>query len=258
VTQNRAPTQYDPPPVTILNSAGGSPFVLVCEHASNFIPARYQRLGLPESELQRHIAWDIGAADLTRALVARLDAPAFLSGASRLLFDCNRPLISLTSIPEASEAPIPGNHRLEAAERSERARVWFMPFHAAISAHLDSRAALRRPTAVIGVHSFTPVLKGAHRPMHAGVLFAASTTFGRAIIVDLTREANVIVAENEPYRIDDEDWTIPSHADGRDIPGVLVEIRQDQLGSPSLVDAWADRLTRALSFAWRDSLEPAK
>ena len=82
----------DPPPVTILNLAGVSPFVLVCEHASNFIPERYGRLGLPEAELLRHIAWDIGAAELTRALVSRLDAPAFLAGASRLLIDCNRPL----------------------------------------------------------------------------------------------------------------------------------------------------------------------
>jgi predicted N-formylglutamate amidohydrolase len=241
----------DPSPVTILNPLGASPFVLVCEHASNFIPARHGRLGLPEAELVRHIAWDVGAADLTRALVSRLDAPAFLAGVSRLLIDCNRPLTSSTSIPEVSERPIPGNQNLDATERRARARAWFEPFHTAISKHLDGRAALNRPTAVIGVHSFTPVFKGVRRPMHAGILFGASSTIGHATIADLGRDGNLVVVENAPYVIDADDWTIPTHADGRSLPGVLIEIRHDELANPSLIDAWADRLTRALSHAWR-------
>jgi predicted N-formylglutamate amidohydrolase len=226
--------------------------VLVCEHASNFIPERYQRLGLPEAELLGHIAWDVGAAQLTRALLSRLDATAFVAGASRLLIDCNRPLDSPTSIPEVSERPIPGNRGLGATERRARARAWFKPFHAAIAKHLDDRATRRTPTAVIGVHSFTPVLGGVARPMHAGILFAASSTFGRAMIADLRQDESPIVAENAPYRIDAEDWTIPVHADGRNLPGVLIEIRHDELAAPSLVDAWADRLARALRHAWHE------
>jgi predicted N-formylglutamate amidohydrolase len=242
----------DPPPVTILNPTGLSPFVLVCEHASNFIPEHYQRLGLPEAELLRHIAWDVGAAELTRALLSRLDATAFLAGASRLLIDCNRPLDSPTSIPEVSERPIPGNRGLGAAERRGRARAWFEPFHAAIAKHLDHRATRRTPTAVIGVHSFTPVLGGVARPMHAGILFAASSTFGRAMIADLRQYESLVVVENAPYSIDAEDWTIPNHADGRNLPGVLIEIRHDGLATPWLIDSWADRLVRALRHAWRD------
>lgn len=242
----------DPPPVTILNPQGASQFVLVCEHASNFIPARFGRLGLPEGELIRHIAWDVGAADLTRALVPRLDAPAFLANMSRLLIDCNRPLSSATSIPEVSERPIPGNQNLEAAERLVRAHTWFEPFHTAISEHLDVRAVLHRRTAVIGIHSFTPVFKGVQRPMHAGILFGASSTIGRAMINDLSGNRNLIVVENAPYSIDaEEDWTIPTHADARNLPGVLVEIRHDELATPSMIDAWADRLARALHHAWR-------
>jgi predicted N-formylglutamate amidohydrolase len=246
----------DPPPVTILNLAGVSPFVLVCEHASNFIPERYGRLGLPEAELLRHIAWDVGAAELTRALVSRLDAPAFLAGASRLLIDCNRPLGSPTSIPEVSERAIPGNWRLDATERRARARDWFEPLHTAITQHLDDRAARRTPTAVIGVHSFTPVLDGVERPMQAGILFAASSTFGRTMTADLRREDGLIVAENAPYRIDDEDWTIPVHADARDLPGVLIEIRHDELASPAGVAIWEDRLARALIAGWRATEAP--
>jgi predicted N-formylglutamate amidohydrolase len=241
----------DPSPVTILNPQGASQFVLVCEHASNFIPARFGRLGLPEGELVRHIAWDVGAADLTRALVSRLDAPAFLANMSRLLIDCNRPLSSATSIPEVSERPIPGNQKLDTAERLARARAWFEPFHAAISKHLDLRGALGRPAAVIGVHSFSPVFNGVHRPIHVGILFGASSTIGRAMVADLGRDGDLIVAENAPYSIDADDWTIPTHADARDLPGVLVEIRHDELATPSMIDAWADRLARALHHAWR-------
>jgi predicted N-formylglutamate amidohydrolase len=167
------------------------------------------------------------------------------------LIDCNRPLNSPTSIPEVSERPVPGNHNLKAAERDARARLWFEPFHSAISAHLDMRATRRRPTGVIGVHSFTPVFRGAQRPMHAGILFAASSTFGRAMIADLVRDEHLIIAENAPYRIDDEDWTIPSQAECRGLPGVLIEIRHDQLEGPALINVWADRLSRALLFAWR-------
>ena len=243
--------QGDPPPVTIVNPEGAAPFVLVCEHASNYVPARYGRLGLLESELLRHIAWDVGAADLTRGLAERLDATAILAGASRLLIDCNRPLNSPTSIPEVSEIPIPGNRSVDVAERQARVRTWFEPFHAAIARHLDGREAQRRPTAVIGVHSFTPILGGVSRPMHAGILFGTSAKFGRAILAELRREATVDVAENAPYRIDAEDWTIPVHADRRGLIGALIEVRHDGLASTIDINAWADRLNRALSAGWR-------
>lgn len=241
----------DPEPVTIVNPDGDAPFVLVCEHASNYIPARYERLGLPESELLRHIAWDIGAADLTRGLAERLDATAFLSGASRLLIDCNRPLNSPTLIPGVSEIPVPGNRGVDAEERQSRIRAWFEPFHAAISGHLDHRKAKGRLTMVIGVHSFTPILGGVRRPMHAGVLFSASAKFGRAILADLRRDAAFDVAENAPYHIDAEDWTIPVHADRRGLIGALIEVRHDGLASPTAINAWADRLSRALKAGWR-------
>ena len=240
----------DRPPVTTLNPSGASPFVLVCEHASNYIPARYGTLGLSESELLRHIAWDIGAADMTRGLAERLDAVAFLAGASRLLIDCNRPLNSLTSIPEVSEIPIPGNHSIDGGERRLRALKWFEPFHSAISIHLDHRRAQRQPATVIGVHSFTPVLNGVRRKMHAGVLFSDSVKFGMAVLVDLRRNSGLDIAENAPYRIDAEDWTIPFHADQRKLTGALLEIRHDGLESTAGIDTWVDRSTRALKAGW--------
>ena len=120
----------DPPVLTVLRPQGRSPIVLVCEHASNHIPAEYGDLGLPEAELQRHIAWDIGAEGLTRRLSELLDAPAFIAGWSRLLIDGNRPPGAPSSIPEISEATVvPGNAGLSAAEAAARAERFFRPFH---------------------------------------------------------------------------------------------------------------------------------
>lgn len=247
-----APESVAPPPMTIVNADGASPFVLVCEHASNYMPSRYRGLGLPEQELTRHIAWDVGAAELTRLLAARLDAVAFLGGASRLLVDCNRPPNSPTLIPEISEIPIPGNRNINGAERQERIRTWFEPLHAAITRLLDERKAHQQPTAVIGVHSFTPVLAGVPRPMHAGVLFGESSSFGRAVLSDLRHETHLTLAENAPYKIDNDDWTIPHHADSRGLPGLLLEIRHDGLQSGADVTSWADRISRALLAGWRE------
>jgi predicted N-formylglutamate amidohydrolase len=247
----KGPENSTPPPTTIVNADGTAPFVLVCEHASNYLPTRYRGLGLPEHELSRHIAWDIGAAELTRHLATRLDAIAFLAGASRLLVDCNRPLDSPTLIPEISEIPIPGNRNIDDAERQDRIRTWFEPLHAAIAHCLDERTTRRQPTAVIGVHSFTPVLGGVYLPMHAGILFGASSAFGRAVLSDLRQETHLTLAENAPYKIDNDDWTIPHHADSRCLPGLLLEIRHDGLESTGDVGWWADSVSRALSEAWR-------
>ncbi len=238
-----------PPAVAEVNAAGGARIVLTCEHASNHMPAHYGRLGLPPAELERHIAWDIGAADLARALSRRLDAPLFLSGYSRLLIDCNRPLASPTSIVARSEdTDIPGNAGLIAEERARRATLYFAPYHGRITECLDHRAAAGIPTVLVGIHSFTPVFRGVARPWRAGVLYRRATTFGRALIGALGRETGFEIGDNEPYRVTLEtDYTVPVHGDGRGIPAVLIEVRQDLLADPAGVEAWADRLAAALA-----------
>ncbi|MBB5692495.1 N-formylglutamate amidohydrolase [Muricoccus pecuniae] len=243
----------DPAPVTVLNAEGASPFVLLCEHASNHIPARYGRLGVPEAELSRHIAWDIGAADLARRLSALLDAPLLLAGASRLLIDLNRPPGAPTSIPERSEdTPIPGNAGIGAEERATREAAWFDPFHDAVAALLDRRQAGEVRTLVIGVHSFTPRFQGVDRPWHAGVLFAGAKTFGCALAEAIgASDPALVVGQNEPYRIEPgiHDYTVPVHGDERGLEAVLIEVRQDLLGDAAGIETWALRLASALGQA---------
>ncbi|MFO1169495.1 MAG: N-formylglutamate amidohydrolase [Hyphomicrobiaceae bacterium] len=244
----RGPEPGDPPAVTVVNEAGRSPYVLLCEHASRYIPPRYGKLGLPDHELTRHIAWDIGAEGIARALSKALDAPLFLSGYSRLLIDCNRPIGAPTSIPEISETTaIPGNSGLDAAERQYRAEQFYWPFQKAIFAHLDERQRSKRPTIVFGVHTFTPVFKGFVRPWHAGVLYRKSEVFGEALLKHLA-EPGLVLAANEPYVIeDDHDHTVPVHGEARGLDAVLIEVRQDLVAEHAGQAAWAARLARALS-----------
>lgn len=237
-----------PEVVTVLNPAGSSPVVLVCEHASNFIPARYDGLGLAAADRQRHIAWDIGAAGVTRALSALLDAPAFLAGWSRLLIDGNRPIGAPSSIPETSEATvIPGNRGLSAAERDARAERFFRPFHDRLSAFLDARLAAGKDTWLVAIHSFTPVFLGIARPWHAGILYGHSKAWGDRL-VEAFGTPERPVAANEPYVIEAEsDYLAPIHGEARGLPTVLFEIRQDLVATAAAEQDWARAIAGLLT-----------
>ena len=240
-------TPNDPPAAETVNPEGASPYVLLCEHASNYMPARYERLGLDPKELERHIAYDIGVAPIARELSRRLDAPLVLSGYSRLLIDCNRPPGVATSIPEVSETTtIPGNAALPPEERAYREAAFYWPFQKEVARLLDQRQAKGTPTIVFGVHSFTPVFKGFVRPWHAGILFRKAERLGHALVAAL-QEPGLTVAANEPYQIrDDGDYTVPVHGEARGLDAVLIEIRQDLIATGEGQIAWVKRLVPAL------------
>lgn len=235
-----------PAPLEILNPDSNHPVVLICEHAANHIPARYERLGVEPAELERHIAYDIGAAAVTRALAGRLGAPAFLGTYSRLLVDLNRPFGVPSSMPVLSEATrIPGNEGLDEAELAFRRRTIFDPFHDAIAALLDRRVG--QPSLIVTIHSFTPVFLGVARPWHVGILHDHQPAFARHFLDGLAADPALVVGENVPYVIErDSDYAIPVHASDRVLPGALIEIRNDLIRTPEGVDAWAARLAPIL------------
>ncbi len=237
-----------PPAVEVLNPTGASDTVLICEHASRHIPAEFAGLGLPESELARHIAWDIGAAAVTRALAARLDAVAYLAGYSRLLIDLNRPEGVPTSIPARSEATdIPGNRALGPQERERRAALMFRPFHACVAAGLDARDRAGRRTRIVAIHSFTPVYFGRARPWHAGILFNACEGLATHILGALGQDPRLNLALNEPYVVSrDEDYAILVHGEDRGYEAVLIEIRNDLISDEAGVADWVERLAGAI------------
>lgn len=246
-----------PEPVEVLNEAGGSDIVLLCEHASRHLPAEYRGLGLGDDDLARHIGWDIGAGAMTRALSAALDAPAFLGTYSRLLVDLNRPLSAPTAMPVRSEATdIPGNIDLTVAERERRDRLIHAPYHARVASHLDERARTGRETTLVTVHSFTPVFLGVTRPWHAGILFDRSAAFAEAVIGGLAADRNLVVAANQPYTVDrDSDYAIPVHGTDRGLPAILIEIRNDLISHDQGVLEWVRRLASVLPRAERGRRE---
>jgi len=232
----------EPPPFEVVNPDGAAAAVLVCDHASNRVPRRLANLGLDAAALAEHIAWDPGAAEVARRLSALIDAPLVLSGYSRLVIDCNRPLAHPGAIAEVSAGvPVPGNRGLSPAEREARIAGLFSPYHAAVDQVLDARAG--RPTALLAVHSFTPVLDGRARPWHVGISHWRDRRLAALLLGALARDGILTVGDNEPYPIEPEiDHTIPVHGEGRGLPAAMIELRQDGLRTPTDIAAWADRL----------------
>jgi predicted N-formylglutamate amidohydrolase len=239
-----------PAPAEIVNATGRSPLVLLCQHASNYIPAEYRDLGLDASQLESHIAWDIGAAGVTRKLSAMIDAPAFLATYSRLLIDLNRMPGTASSIVTRSEATdIPGNESLPSGERARRMERIFTPYHDAVQAHLRERAIARYPTVIAAIHTFTPIYLGTPREWHAGVLFAGAAAFGNATLERLRSRAPTLqIGPNVPYNISvDTDYGVLVYGDNVGIPAIVIEIRQDLVHHDEGQTAWAELLAQSLA-----------
>ena len=189
----------EPAPVTVHNENGLSPFLIVADHAGNSMPRALGRLGVPDTECERHIAWDIGIAAVAHVVADALDATLVQQNYSRLVIDCNRAPGSETSIPEISElTPVPGNVGLSEGQKAARVRDIFRPYHDRIETELDRRRQAGRPAALIAMHSFTPVFMGVARPWHAGVLYNRDPRFAHLLMALLKREVGSSSATTSP------------------------------------------------------------
>ena len=244
-------TPDEPHPLETCNPDGSSDFVLICEHAGRRIPAALGDLGLPASELTRHIAWDIGARDIAMALAEQLDATLYMQRYSRLVCDCNRRPDVPSFIPEISESThVPGNRDLSPEHRAARIDEIFRPFHDPVSAALDRRLSAGRRTLLATIHSFTPRFKGVDRPWEIGVLYHRDKILSPAVLEILRRETPHVVGDNQPYFVsDDTDYAIPVHGEARGLPSVEIEIRNDLISSERGQDEWAQRLSVPLIHA---------
>lgn len=240
-------------PLTVIPGTVASGVVLLCDHASNAFPPELDRLGLPEGECLRHIAYDIGAAGLTRRLAGRLGAPAVLSGYSRLLIDCNRGADDPTLIMKLSDgAIVPGNRHVDAAEQARRIRLYYEPYHSAIDALIDQSLAAGIPPVLLSIHTFTPVWKGVPRPWHCGVLWDRDHRLPGPLLTALRAEPDLVVGDNQPYSGRLEGDCLCQHGTRRGLAHAIVEIRQDLVSDDAGEAHWAERLFGIMSHLFAD------
>jgi len=222
--------------------------ILICDHAENALPEHYGRLGLPDDAFARHIAYDIGAGRLTRALAGRLGAPAVLGRFSRLLIDPNRGEDDPTLIVRLSDGTVvPGNARLDRSERANRLSRYYRPYHDAVARLIDRALARDIVPALVSIHSFTANWRGFPRPWHVGVLWDRDPRLAVPLIAALRAEGDIVVGDNEPYTGRLAGDTLNRHGTRRGLAHALIELRQDLIAAPEGVEAWADRLAAILS-----------
>ena len=238
-------------PAVVLNGGAASPFLLLGDHAGREVPAELGDLGLHAREWDRHIAWDIGVAGLGQKLSVSLGATFIRQRYSRLVIDCNRDPMRPDAIPEVSDGTrIPGNANLTPGQRQARHQAVAAPYHAAIAAELDARAARGLPTTLVSLHSFTPEMNAFARPWRFGVLHAEDSAYSRAVLARLQADLGPdLVGDNQPYRMDEVDFTIPHHCRPRGLDYLELEIRQDLLLDETGQQEVADRLAKLLPQA---------
>lgn len=238
--------------VDVTNADGSSPFVLVCDHASHYIPPAYGDMGLTDEERLSHIAWDPGALDVSRGLSQRLDAPLVASNISRLVIDANRDTTSPGLFWTLSEATrIAANENLPEAERQHRIDSYWRPYHAAIEEVLDERRRKGRETIIVCVHSFTPVFLGKARPWPIGLIHGRDDRHTRSLQGALAADdPSLLIGWNEPYSaMTGVTYTLEHHGDGRGLEATMLEIRNDEIRDEAGVERWVGKLARALTRA---------
>ncbi len=220
--------------------------LFVCDHAANALPKSYGTLGLEPGDLLRHIAYDIGAAWVTRRLASLFDAPAVLSTFSRLLIDPNRGDDDPTLVAKLSDRRIiPGNASASEEEIAARRDAFWWPYRRAISARIDAMLACGPLPIVISIHSFTPIWRGDQRPWEVGILWDSDPRLALPLIEALAADG-VVTGDNEPYDGALVGDTLDEEVTRRGLAGLLIETRQDLIDAQDKAEAWADRLARIL------------
>ena len=239
---------FEAPPYELLRGQALAPQLVVCDHASGRIPRVLNHLGLAPEQHESHIALDIGAGDLARALSERLNSTAVLCNYSRLVVDCNRARSDSSSILDCSAGvDIPANQDLSEEQKNRRLSEIYVPYHAAIDRELDRLQTMVAAPVLIAIHSFTRFLEGQDRRWDCGVLWDLDPRIARPLLDGLRSTGELLVGDNLPYSgKHPEDYTVDHHAEERGFPCAALEVCQDLLDSPAKVAAMADRLYRIL------------
>lgn len=221
--------------------------LILCDHATAIIPPEYEDLGLPAEQLARHIAYDIGAEQVSRTLAAEFGCPAVLSRFSRLLIDPNRGEDDPTLVMRIADgALVPGNARIGDEEIDRRIRRFYRPYDDAIARTIAAMRATGKNPVILAMHSFTPEMKGRKRPWHVTVIWDFDPRLNRRLLDALAREPDLVVGDNEPYQGGYRGDTMDRHVIRAGLAHALVEIRQDLIATSEEAAGWGQRLAGIL------------
>jgi len=230
----------------ILPGRSDAGLLLICDHAVNALPEGYGTLGLRGGELERHIAYDIGAYAVTRRVAQALGVPAISTRFSRLLVDPNRGLDDPTLIMRLSDgAVVPGNGKIDAEERARRVATYYEPYHLAIDGLIEQCMAAGVPPVLLSIHSFTELWKGAPRPWHAAILWDRDYRFSVPLLEALRAQQDLVIGENEPYDGKLAGDCMWQHGTRRGLAHTILEVRQDLIRDEGGQAQWAERIAKA-------------
>ncbi|MDO5758338.1 MAG: N-formylglutamate amidohydrolase [Rhodobacterales bacterium] len=241
------------PVIEITGADASGAALILCEHAAHDIPARYAGLGLSAEAAISHAAWDPGARDLALDLAKRLNATVIAARVSRLVYDCNRPPDADSAMPQQSELiEVPGNTGLTDAEREERIETVYRPFCAAVSEVIAERQKRGQKTAIITIHSFTPVYYGETRATEIGILHDSDTALADTILCHAEKASPRTIHRNQPYGPEHGvTHSLQIHGMAHGLPNVMIEVRNDLLTTPDAVADIAKELSAMLAPALR-------
>jgi predicted N-formylglutamate amidohydrolase len=247
-SHENSPDWLGRPAAAVENAGGRAPFVLTCDHASNWVPPVLQSLGLPPEELARHIAWDPGALEVARRLARLLDAPLVYATVSRLVLDVNRdPAHAGSIVTKSEDTLIHGNRELSDQERSRRIRDIYEPYHRELSQVVGWQRGRHAMPQLVAIHSFTPIYRGQARPWHVGVLSSEDRRLAHPLIELLRSGGDLTVGDNQPYAPTDGVYhTLSRHSAAGNLRSVMLELRADLVGEPRAQDSWAEKLREML------------
>ena len=249
--------------VEIVNPTGAGDFVIVCEHASYFIPADLDDLGLKGDILRSHIAWDPGALSIAGAMSVALDSPLVAHRVSRLVYDCNRPLEAESAIPARSEVhQIPGNTDLSGVDRQVRHDRFYVPFRQTLTELIKRKIDIGRPPILVTIHSFTPVYNGHKRDVEIGILHDSDSRLADSFLEVTAPDADFTIRRNEPYGPEDGvTHTLSAHAVSRGLLNVMFEIRNDLIAdliTQRHIATWLSENLTAACETLRDTTQDTK
>ena len=236
----------DPTPFEVFTSRSTNPLLILCDHASPIIPSSLADLGLEKKDLERHIAYDIGARAIAKRLSENLNATCIASSYSRLVIDINRPLNHKDSIIKTIDKTlIPGNKTLTKTARRTRIKEVFLPYHRKVKQELTRLQKTGAIPIILSIHSFSPRYGKTPRPWDIGILWNRDNRLAMPLINTL-KSGNLIVGDNQPYSGKELAYTIDTHGTSAGLANCVIEINQNQISDPAGIKQWSEILIKIL------------